>query len=356
MSASSRLLHCENCVNARPGTASAQSSPSFQMSPSERRGAARPAVHVEIPASFCDFQAIPVLLGGYADRMLVETLCISMRRFRGTSMKAWRCDFDKHGVGRDTQLRWVSRAEFARGCRFYGCPADAIWTACHQSGGTKTYPCRGAGMKFWEFGSRRLPSLGLALMGEVLWIRTGFDLRQTWVSAPENPQPSTMLLQNVAKQMQRVFKLMAAEKRGDLKDSDRQVLTRSFGGGDWRILSHLAQFSRELWGTGHSETRPKKGHGFANKWTTPLVGMNVEHLKDLVLQRDWQILCIPGLPQGRHQDWLARLSVTTELCPKANEADEAENFLLTDVHTYRYLRESFTWTLDDDCQFDQETC
>ena len=22
-----------------------------------------------------------------------------MRRFRGTSMKAWRCDFDKHGVG-----------------------------------------------------------------------------------------------------------------------------------------------------------------------------------------------------------------------------------------------------------------
>ena len=24
---------------------------------------------------------------------------LRMRRFRGTSMKAWRCDFDKHGVG-----------------------------------------------------------------------------------------------------------------------------------------------------------------------------------------------------------------------------------------------------------------
>lgn len=82
-----------------------------------------------------------------------------------------------------------------------------------------------------------------------------------------------------------------------------------------------------------------------------------------VLRRDWQILCIPGLPQGRHQDWLARLSLTTELCPREDpgEADEAgeaaESFPsreVTDVHTYRYLRESFTWTLDDDCQFDQE--
>ena len=35
------------------------------------------------------------------------------------------------------------------------------------------------------------------------------------------------LLQNVAKQMQRVFKLIAAEKRGDLKESDRLVLTRT---------------------------------------------------------------------------------------------------------------------------------
>ena len=34
---------------------------------------------------------------------------------------------------------------------------------------------------------------------------------------------------HVAQQMQRVFKLIAAEKRGDLKESDRLVLTRSLG-------------------------------------------------------------------------------------------------------------------------------
>lgn len=178
--------------STRPGTASAQSSPSFQMSPkrSDRPSKSRVEVAEKSPASesqkgpkwlqvpsFRPAAAAAVAVSGYADRLLVETLCISMRRFRGTSMKAWRCDFDKHGVG------WVSRAEFARGCRFYGCPADAIWTSCHNSGG--------AGMKFWELDTEE--ALDLELFEQVLWIRTGFDLRQTWaILDPHNQTALTL--------------------------------------------------------------------------------------------------------------------------------------------------------------------
>ena len=60
-----------------------------------------------------------------------------------------------------------------------------------------------------------------------------------------------------------------------------------------RILGHLAQFSRELYGTqpGPAHTSSsKKGHGFANKWTAPLVGMNVQHLKDMELE-----MCVDGV-------------------------------------------------------------
>ncbi|CAE7453821.1 spopla [Symbiodinium natans] len=58
--------------------------------------------------------AAAAVAAGASERMLVETLLVSLRRFRGTALKAWRCDFDKHGVG------WVSQAEFARACRFFG--------------------------------------------------------------------------------------------------------------------------------------------------------------------------------------------------------------------------------------------
>ncbi|CAE7765050.1 unnamed protein product [Symbiodinium sp. CCMP2592] len=73
--------------------------------------------------------AAAVSSGASRERMLVETLLVSLRRFRGTSLKAWRCDFDKQGVG------WVSQAEFARACRFYGCSAEQIWQSCRVSGG-----------------------------------------------------------------------------------------------------------------------------------------------------------------------------------------------------------------------------
>jgi len=131
---------------------------------------------LQVP-SFRPAAVAAVAISGYADRMLVETLCLAMRRFRGTSMKAWRCDFDKHGVG------WVSRAEFARGCRFYGCPADAIWTSCHQSGG--------AGMKFWELDHEEASNL--ELLEQMLWIRSGFDLRQAWaILDPHNQTALTL--------------------------------------------------------------------------------------------------------------------------------------------------------------------
>ena len=72
-----------------------------------------------------------------------------------------------------------------------------------------------------------------------------------------------------------------------------------------------------------------------------------------VLRRDWEVLCIPDLPQGRHQDWLARVCLTTLLSPvdPVDQPDQPRQ--RTDLHTYRYVKESFTWTLDDDCQFDQ---
>jgi len=109
--------------------------------------------------------------------MLVETLLVSLRRFRGTSLKAWRCDFDKQGVG------WVSQAEFARACRFFGCSAEQIWQSCRVSGG--------AGMKFWELDHEEASNL--ELFEQVLWIRTGFDLSRAWaILDPNNRQALTI--------------------------------------------------------------------------------------------------------------------------------------------------------------------
>ena len=66
------------------------------------------------------------------------------------------------------------------------------------------------------------------------------------------------------------------------------------------------------------------------------------------LHRDWEILCIPDLP-GRQQNWLAQVKLTTQL-ERMNLELETK-----DVHRYRYVQESFTWILDDDCQFDEAT-
>jgi len=167
-----------------------------------------------------------------------------------------------------------------------------------------------------------------------------------------SPESLKRSLKNVAKQMQRVFKLVTAESHGELKESDHLVLQR--------IMGHLAQFSRELYGTGRTESKPQS-HGFPNKWTAPLVGMNIEHLKEIflrdftysrrnftskILHRDWEILCIPDLP-GRQQNWLAQVKLTTQLARMNSEMETK------DVHRYRYVQESFTWILDDDCHFDE---
>lgn len=65
-----------------------------------------------------------------------------------------------------------------------------------------------------------------------------------------------------------------------------------------------------------------------------------------ILHRDWEILCIPDLP-GRQQDWLAQVKLTTQLARMNLEMETK------DVHRYRYVQESFTWVLDDDCHFDE---
>ncbi|CAE7453812.1 CML25 [Symbiodinium natans] len=152
-------------------------------------------------------------------------------------------------------------------------------------------------------------------------------------------------LHSVAKQLQRVFKLSETEKRGQLTESDKQVLVR--------ILQHIAQFSRELWGQSASQWTSVIAHSFANKWTAPVVGMNVQHLQEVFLHdfeagrlkfsarvasREWEILCIPAIPVlNRPQAWLAKLRLTTQLTDGRR--------LRSSWQFYRYAQELFTWHL-----------
>mmetsp|Transcript_24736 Transcript_24736/g.50875 ORF Transcript_24736/g.50875 Transcript_24736/m.50875 type:complete len:473 (-) Transcript_24736:93-1511(-) len=163
--------------------------------------------------------------------------------------------------------------------------------------------------------------------------------------------PSDVLaktLRSVAKQLQRVFKLSEIEKRGQLSESDKQVLVR--------ILQHLAQFSRELWGQSGCQRDAVVAHSFANKWTAPVVGMNVQQLKAVFLHdfdrsrlkfssrvalKKWEIFCIPAIPiPHRLPAWLARVMLLTEL--------EDGRKLSSGFHVYRYQQEFFTWHLISD--------
>ncbi|CAE7233336.1 spop [Symbiodinium sp. CCMP2456] len=163
--------------------------------------------------------------------------------------------------------------------------------------------------------------------------------------------PSDVLaktLRSVAKQLQRVFKLSEIEKRGQLTESDKQVLVR--------ILQHLAQFSRELWGQSGYQRDAVVAHSFANKWTAPVVGMNVQQLKAVFLHdfdrsrlkfssrvtlNKWEIFCIPAIPiPHRLPAWLARVRLMTEL--------KDGRKLSSGFHVYRYQQEFFTWHLISD--------
>eukprot|EP00439_Symbiodinium_sp_Y106_P046481 s4363_g5.t3 len=129
--------------------------------------------------------------------------------------------------------------------------------------------------------------------------------------------PSDVLaktLRSVAKQLQRVFKLSEIEKRGQLSESDKQVLVR--------ILQHLAQFSRELWGQSGCQRDAVVAHSFANKWTAPVVGMNVQQLKAVFL----------------HDFDRSRLKFSSRDGRK----------LSSGFHVYRYQQEFFTWHLISD--------
>ncbi|CAK9038399.1 unnamed protein product [Durusdinium trenchii] len=190
--------------------------------------------------------------------------------------------------------------------------------------------------------------------------------RLALIQSALSPDSMTRLLKNVAKQIQRVFKL-TSEKHCELTESDRLVLIR--------ILSHLAQFSRELWGAGHFASKGKTF--FENKWIPPFVGMNVDHLKEVflhdfnysrmrfsakIVKRDWDILCIPGLP-GRHQDWLARARLKNTLRSarfddergkqEEDQLEEGHIREVVDEQCYIFDREHFTWALAEESLFEK---
>eukprot|EP00931_Biecheleriopsis_adriatica_P069260 TRINITY_DN4311_c0_g1_i1.p1 TRINITY_DN4311_c0_g1~~TRINITY_DN4311_c0_g1_i1.p1 ORF type:complete len:870 (-),score=149.67 TRINITY_DN4311_c0_g1_i1:99-2708(-) len=106
--------------------------------------------------------------GARSDRCLVDNLLCALRKLRGTSLRAWRRDFDTHGVG------WVSQAEFSRACRFYGCSPEGIWSGCRS----------GSNLKFWELDHEE--ATNLEAFEQVLWIRTGFDLSKAWAFLDPN--------------------------------------------------------------------------------------------------------------------------------------------------------------------------
>ncbi|CAJ1340945.1 unnamed protein product [Effrenium voratum] len=169
---STPCLALSRTPSTRATTSATASSPSFHLSPNQcpQSDAKQDDGKrwLQVP-SFRPAVLAALAVSGPTQRMLVDELLAAMRRFRGTAMRAWRCDFDKQGVG------WVSQAEFARGCRFYQCPAQ-IWSSCRISGG--------AGMKFWELDHEE--ALNLELFEQVIWIRTGFDLPQTWAILDPN--------------------------------------------------------------------------------------------------------------------------------------------------------------------------
>eukprot|EP00930_Biecheleria_cincta_P002915 TRINITY_DN103879_c0_g1_i1.p1 TRINITY_DN103879_c0_g1~~TRINITY_DN103879_c0_g1_i1.p1 ORF type:complete len:750 (-),score=131.43 TRINITY_DN103879_c0_g1_i1:85-2115(-) len=116
---------------------------------------------------------------GAFEHATVELLIQALRKLRGTSLRAWRRDFDKCSVG------WVSQPEFCKACRFYGCPSDSTWMclSAHRSGS--------AHLRFWELDHEEAQNL--ELFETVLWIRTGFDLDKAWhILDPSNKQVITM--------------------------------------------------------------------------------------------------------------------------------------------------------------------
>lgn len=116
---------------------------------------------------------------GAFEHATVELLIQALRKLRGTSLRAWRRDFDKCSVG------WVSQPEFCKACRFYGCPSDSIWMCLSASRPGSAH------LRFWELDYEEAQNL--ELFERVLWIKTGFDLDKAWaILDPSNKQVITM--------------------------------------------------------------------------------------------------------------------------------------------------------------------
>lgn len=116
---------------------------------------------------------------GAFERATVELLVQALRKLRGTSLRAWRRDFDKYSVG------WISQPEFCKACRFYGCPSDSTWMCLSAS------TSGAAHLRFWELDHEEAQNL--ELFEQVLWIKTGFNLDKAWsILDPSNKQVLTM--------------------------------------------------------------------------------------------------------------------------------------------------------------------
>ena len=81
-----------------------------------------------------------------------------------------------------------------------------------------------------------------------------------------------------------------------------------------------------------------------------------------IVKRDWDILCIPGLP-GRHQDWLARARLKNTLRSarfddeqgkqEEDQLEEGHIREVVDEQCYIFDREHFTWALAEESLFEK---
>jgi len=98
-----------------------------------------------------------------------------LRQHRGTVLRAWRLDLDRHAIGR------VTFADLAAACRKLDMSGEAraIWKAVRGSEG-RDREGSVVPLKFTELASEEAADLeGLV---QILWLKLGFDLDKAWSS------------------------------------------------------------------------------------------------------------------------------------------------------------------------------
>eukprot|EP00930_Biecheleria_cincta_P089472 TRINITY_DN78784_c0_g1_i1.p1 TRINITY_DN78784_c0_g1~~TRINITY_DN78784_c0_g1_i1.p1 ORF type:complete len:460 (+),score=97.28 TRINITY_DN78784_c0_g1_i1:138-1517(+) len=154
------------------------------------------------------------------------------------------------------------------------------------------------------------------------------------------------LIKNVAKQMQRVMKYDELHQQGLLRDSDKIVLLR--------VLHNLATFSKDLWNNKKSAAPKEERHTYKNSYAAPPVGINVDNLKNIILESVplrkgkrikleeivMQVLCVPAIPTNGTEErpWLASVNLVADAGASVGEPAFAER-----EEYYIYDREFRTW-------------